>query len=250
MTASNLAALQQFVDRLLRRSPLAPEEQQAILGLRSHAVQVRAHRDVVSPGQEVAHACLVVEGLIARFDQMRDGRRQIVAFHLRGDMCDLHSVPVPIAGWGLEAITTTTLLHIPHVDLWNLATTWPAIALAFWRDTTADGSILAKWAANLGRRDAQSRLAHLLCEMGIRSEQAGLGTRTDFPFEATQSHVADALGLTSVHVNRTLQALRRSGMVRTEDRTIRIADREGLAFLAEFDPDYLLLPRLRRAIAA
>jgi CRP-like cAMP-binding protein len=250
MTSSNHAPLKHFVDRLLRRSTLGPQEQQAILNLRSHAVQARAHRDIVSPGDTVDHACLVVEGLVARFDQMSDGRRQIVAFHIRGDMCDLHSVPVPTAGWGLEALTTTTLLYIAHADLWGLVTGYPSIALAFWRDTTADGSILAKWTGNIGRRDAQSRIAHLYCEMALRAEEAGLGSRTHFLFEATQNQIADAMGLTSVHVNRMLQALRRSGAVRTEGRMVHVEDWERLASMADFDPEYLLLGKPETAIAA
>ena len=250
MASSNHAALRHFLDRLLRRSPLSAEEQQAILNLRSHAVQARARRDIVSPGHAVDHACLVVDGLVARFDQLSDGRRQIVAFYIRGDMCDLHSVPVPVAGWGLEALTTTTLLHVAHAELWRLAKAYPAIALAFWRDTTADASIFAKWTSNIGRRDAQSRLAHLFCEMGFRAEEAGLGRRTDFPFEATQNQLADALGLTSVHVNRMMQALRKQGVVRTEGRMVHVEDWNRLAFIAEFDPDYLLLRHPERAAAA
>jgi CRP-like cAMP-binding protein len=92
----------------------------------------------------------VVEGLVGRFDQMKDGRRQISALYIPGDMCDLHSTVMPVAGWGLEAITTTTVLHVPHYDLRNLATEFPNVALAFWRDTTADASVLAKWVGNSG----------------------------------------------------------------------------------------------------
>ena len=157
MTTSNHTPLRRFLDRLLRRSSLFEAEQRGILNLPSHASQVAAHRDIVSPGQRVDHACLVVDGLAARFDQMRDGQRQITALHIPGDMCDLQSVVAPTAAWGIAALTTTTVLHIPHRDLRALATSHPAIALAFWRDTTADASVLAKWLGNLGRRDARAR---------------------------------------------------------------------------------------------
>jgi CRP-like cAMP-binding protein len=162
MIALDDTPLKRFLDRLLRRSKLSAEERAAVLNVRSRASQVGAHRDIVSPGNKVDHACLVMEGLVGRFDQMRDGRRQITAFHIPGDMCDLQSVVSPVAGWGLEALTTTTILHIPHGDLRRLAVDHPAVALAFWRDTSADASIFAKWVANVGRRDALSRLAHLL----------------------------------------------------------------------------------------
>jgi CRP-like cAMP-binding protein len=240
MHSSNHSAISRFLERLLRRSPLSAEEQAAILALRSHASQVAAHRDIVSLGEQVQHSCLVVEGLVGRFDQMRDGRRQITALHIPGDMCDLHSVVSPIAGWGLEALTTTTILHVPHQDLRNLVTAHPGIALAFWRDTTADASVLAKWIGNLGRRDAASRIAHLFCEVGMRMEQAGLGTRTQFRLPMTQTQIADAMGLTPVHVNRTMQTLRRDQIVRTEQRTIHVDNWARLSEIAEFDPEFLL----------
>lgn len=236
-------ALPRFVSRLLRRSTLSREEQGAILGLSCFAQECRANYDLVSPGQTVDHSCLVARGLAARYDQMADGRRQITAFHIEGDMCDLHSLACPTAGWGIIAMARTTVLKVPHAELRHLVADYPAIALAFWRDSIADASILAKWVGNLGRRGAQARVAHLFCEMGLRMEVAGLGSREHFWLDVTQGNLADALGLTSVHINRTLQALRAKGLVRTQGRTIYIDDWARLADLAEFDPTYLLLGR-------
>lgn len=250
MLTSNHSALQGFLQRLLLRSRLTPEEQSAILNLRSHAAQVSGHRDVVSPGQVVDHACLVVDGLVGRFDQMKDGSRQITALHIPGDMCDLHSVVSPVAAWGLGAITTSTILHVPHEELRAAAVAYPAIALAFWRDTTADASVLAKWIANVGRKDALARLAHLLCEVGVRMEQAGLGARRSYSLPITQAQLADALGLTAVHVNRQLRALREGGLVRTDQRTVQIENWGKLAEIAEFDPEFLLIEPLLEQQAA
>jgi CRP-like cAMP-binding protein len=241
MPSFNHAALTRFLERLLRRSCLSAEEQAEILGLKSHVAQADNHRDIVRPGMKVDHACLVVAGLVGRFDQMADGQRQITAIHIPGDMCDLHSVVSPIAGWGLEALTTTTILRIPHADLRELAMRYPAIALAFWRDTTADASIFAKWVSNIGRREARARLAHLFCELGMRMEQAEVGTRTDFPMPIAQVQLADALGLTPVHVNRTLQMLKREGIVAKNDKTIHVSDWTSLAAIAQFDPAFLLI---------
>lgn len=244
MVSSNHTALARFLHRIVRRSRLSSAEQSAILNLRSHASQAAAHRDILSPGKKVDHACLVVDGLVGRFDQMADGHRQITAMHIPGDLCDLHSVVAPVSAWGLEALTTTTVLHIPHRDLRALMTAYPAVALAFWRDSTADASILAKWVANIGRKDARARLAHLFCEMGVRMEQAGLATRTEYDFPVTQAQLGDAMGLTQVHVNRTIQGLRRDGVLRTSHRTIHIDDWDALASMAEFDPDFLLVEPL------
>jgi CRP-like cAMP-binding protein len=240
-------AIGKFVARLLRRSMLSSEEAHALLNLSFRAAQLPAHADIIYPGETVSHACLVAKGLVGRFDQMRDGKRQIAAFHIPGDMCDLHSVVAPTAGWGMGALSATTVLFVPHAELRKLALGYPNVSLAFWRDSTADASVLAKWVGNLGRQEARARLAHLLCETGVRLELAELGTRSSFVLEATQEQLADALGLTAVHVNRTMQALRRDGLVATHGRTIEIADWQRLAQVADFDPAYLLLDLPTRA---
>jgi CRP-like cAMP-binding protein len=231
--------LEMFLRRLMRRFALTGEEQSAIRGLSGKVEKIAAGRDVVVPGENTGHSCLVVGGLMSRFDVLLDGRRQTVALHIPGDMCDLHSVPVPTSGWGLEALTASTLLFVPHEELRALVRD-PALALAFWRDTTVDGSILAKWVANLGRKQAAPRLAHLFCEIGVRMEQAGLGSRSEFALPMTQAQLADVVGLTSVHLNRTLRALAHEGVTFAR-KTVRIADWDSLAEMAEFDPTYLLL---------
>lgn len=240
MAAPPSDPLRLFVDRLLLRSPLSEEEQAAILALPAEQHEVLLGEDLVVPGEKTQHSCLVAAGMMSRFDAMRDGRRQIVSFYLPGDMCDLHSVAVPTSGWGLQALTPMTVLLIPHEALRVLVAN-PNLALAFWRDTTADGSILAKWIGNLGRKQAIPRLAHLFCEMGVRSEKAGLGSRSDFQLPITQAQLADAAGLTPVHLNRTLKALKAEGVTFIGKR-VSIAEWERIAAMAEFDPAYLLLP--------
>ena len=132
------------------------------------------------------------------------------------------------------------MLFVPHEPLRKLIED-ANLALAFWRDTVVDGSILAKWVSNLGRKAAPPRVAHLFCEIGIRMEHAGLGTRTEFDFPMTQAQLADVVGLTSVHLNRTLKGLAAKGVTFAR-KTVRIADWDLLAAMAEFDPAYLLLP--------
>lgn len=232
--------LEMFLRRLLRRSVLSAAEQTAIRSLPGRIARIPVGREVIVPGEHTDEACLVVRGLMSRLDVLLDGRRQIVALYIPGEMCDLHSVPVPTSGWGLEALTTSTLLFIPHAALLEL-TRDASLALAFWRDTTVDGSILAKWVANLGRKQAPPRVAHLFCEIGTRMEQAGLGSRDNFALPMTQMQLADVVGLTSVHLNRTLKLLESHG-VKFARKSVRIADWEALAHMAEFDPTYLLLP--------
>lgn len=243
------SALRRFLARLLCRSPLDGEEQQAILSLGGRSYEVAPRVDVVTLGETVDYACLVEKGMAARFDQMRNGLRQITAFHIPGDMCDLHSVVAPTAAWGIAALTHSTIVRVPHSRLLELVETYPGIALAFWRDGIADASILAKWVGNLGRQDARSRLAHVICEFGVRMEEAGLGSRTAFDLQLTQEQLADAMGLTPVHVNRTLQRLRSEGLLSFLNRRVEIPDWQRLVAVAEFDPAFLLLGPLSEASA-
>lgn len=238
--ADHAADLSRFLKRLTRHSRLAPEEIDAVTSLKFRTAPVGPHRDIVSPGQTVNEACYVAAGLVGRFDQMLDGSRQITAIHIPGDMCDLHSVVLPTASWSLTALTRSITLRIPHEDLRALALERPNVAIAFWRDTALDAAVIGKWYGNLGSKNAQARFAHLFCEMGMRMEFAGLAERTGYPFPIVQSDLADATGLTAVHVNRTLQAMRETGVVEFRDRRVTIPDWAALAKLAEFDDSYLL----------
>jgi CRP-like cAMP-binding protein len=238
---SSAAPFGRFLAKLLRHSSLGDEERQAILGLPMRPAQIRANADIVRLGETVDHACLVVEGLVGRFEQTSEGRRQITSLHVPGDMIDLHSVVVPKSTAALQALSTTTVLRVPHDALRDLAERFPAIGYAFWRECSIEAAILSQWVANVGRRDAQGRLAHLFCELALLMEQAGLGSRSAFALEATQTHLADALGLTPVHVNRTLQALKAAGIVRVENRIVHIDNWKALAALGDFDASYLSL---------
>lgn len=230
---------QLFLDRLLSRSALSAAERAAILGLPAHAAQVQAGRDFVRSGEKVDHACLIVDGIAGRFGQNREGERQITALHIAGDMADLHSVVQPRAGSALQALSTLTLLRVPHQALRDAAGRHPAILEAFWRDCMVDASVLSQWVVNVGRRDARSRLAHLLCEMAVRLMADRQPGAILFEFPVTQAQLADATGLTSVHVNRTLKSLRQDGLVFISDRIVHILDWDRLAALGEFDAAYL-----------
>lgn len=234
-------AIRLFLERLMRRSALTLEEQSAILKLDGSQHRYAAHADIVSPGEHVESACLVARGLVGRYDQRLDGQRQVTSFYIPGDMCDLHSVVAPKASWSITAVTAATVIRIPHRLLRDLCVRFPSIALAFWRDGTVDASIFAKWVGNLGRKSARERITHLLCEMGLRLEAAGLGTRASFELPVTQSQLGDATGLTPVHVNRTLQEIRSKGLLSFSQGRVEIPNWAAFTAIAEFDPAYLML---------
>lgn len=236
---SNRSALDLFVRRLRRHSKLNEVERNAVLGLAAVPAQISAHVDFVRLGETVQHACLVSEGLVGRFGQTAEGKRQFVSVHVPGELIDLPSVMMPQSTTALNALTASTIYKIPHADLRDLGFHYPAIAAAFWRDCVVDARIVAQWLVNVGRRDARSRVAHFLCELAARYRMMDQSDGRTFRLPMTQEQIGDALGLTSVHVDRTLMALRADGLVTFERGEVQILDPEGLARGAEFDPAYL-----------
>ena len=243
--------LQLFLDRLTSRSVLTAEEQQAVLNLPGHAEQVQSNRDFVPLGTRVDHACLIVAGIVGRFDQNGRGERQITAMHVPGDMCDLHSVVQPLPTSALQALSVATILRVPHAAIRAVAARYPAVAEALWRDCMVDAAILSEWVVNVGRRDAKTRIAHLLCEMATRLHDTRSGNDFVFDLPVTQAQLAEATALTAVHVNRTLQSLRADGLIEWHQRIIRVPQWDALMSRGEFDPAYLqarLLPEQRLRI--
>lgn len=233
-------ALNQYLKRLQAHSVLADDEQQAILTLPGETSTVVAHRELVRPGDQVDRAILVCHGLLGRYDLMRDGSRQITALHVPGDLCDLHSVVAPTTGWGINALEDAGIYTIPHNAIRQLVTVYPNLAMVFWRDATLDASILAKWVANIGRKSALARIAHLLCEIGLRLEAAGLGHHKNFALSLTQEQIGDMVGLTPVHENRTIKALREQRLVTIVHGRVDVLDWGQLTLIADFVPTYLL----------
>ena len=222
-----------------------------MLGLDGQLKNFPAHTDFVRHGEQVHHGCLVVDGLVGRFGQSGEGARQTTCLYIAGDMCDLPSVVSPKSAWGLAALTRSTILRVAHADLRRIAAAHPGVAEALWRDCVADGSIFSEWVVNVGRRDALTRVSHLLCEMAIRSERAGLGERQAFPLAITQSDLSDATGLTGIHINRTLKTLRDHCGVTMKSGAVRVPDWEKLVATGDFDDGFMLLdgpsPRIAEA---
>ncbi|WP_442679436.1 Crp/Fnr family transcriptional regulator [Sphingomonas sp. ASY06-1R] len=235
------AALTLFLDRISARSLLSDDERAAVLALPGDVAVIDANRDLVSLGEIVDRTCLVGDGLMARFGETRDGSRQISALYIPGDMPDLYSYVLPRSSWALTALTKTTVVRVPHAAIHALVEKSPSLGKAFWRDCTLDGAITAEWILNIGRRNARARIAHLFCEMAARYERIGMLDGMSFAFPINQAHLADAVGLTAIHVNRTLAALRKAEIVSVSGRTVKVMDWNALRSAADFDSRYLQL---------
>lgn len=221
---------------------LSAEDGGAIEQLRAApTVDAPARSDIVREGDAPMAARLVLSGLACRYKDLPDGRRQIVGFFLPGDFCDLNVSLLRRMDHSIGAITQVRYLAIPPEQLHGLAEQRPRMAQALLRHELVAASIQREWLLNVGQRTARERVAHLLVELFVRLRAANLarGDTCDFPL--TQTDLADATGITSVHVNRTLQELRRDGLIELASRKLRILDIERLKRLAMFNPNYLHL---------
>lgn len=229
--------------RLLRKleglAPLTSKEQQAVLGLPMVVRRYTRGQDIHRDGDHPQECCLLLEGFTSRYKLLPDGRRQITAFHVPGDMPDLHTLHVPTMDHSIAAMMPTRAAFILHRDLRHLMANHPGLLHAFWCDTLIDAAIARAWMTGIGRRSALERMAHLICEMLLRFESIGLARNRSFRLPAGQVELGDTLGLSTVHVNRVLQDLRRSGLITWTGTLVTVLAWEELQAVGSFDAAYL-----------
>jgi CRP-like cAMP-binding protein len=232
-----------LIMKLEHGAHLTDGDRTVLQDLTSRTRRVARHSDISPEGQRPENVHLVMEGFACRYKTLRDGRRQIVAFLVPGDFCDLH---VAILGEMDHSIGTgwgCTIVDIPRATIEDLTAHHPRITRALWWATLVDEATLREWLVNMGQREAERQTAHLVCELLVRLQMVGLVTEDSFEFPITQEDLADTLGVTSVHVNRVLQDLRAQGLLEWKSKRLRIPDVERLMAFAEFDPKYLHLKR-------
>lgn len=225
--------------KLNRLAKLDDGDRRAIASLPFKVGAAGPGTHLVREGDRVTECCLLLDGYAFRYKMAANGNRQIVSFHLPGDVLDLQHILLDRADHNVQTLTGATIGWVPVRALTAVIDERPTIARALWRDTLIDAAIFREWVLNVGRRDAKARIAHMLCEFAVRREAAGLGTPERFELPMSQEHIADATGLTAVHVNRMLMALARDGVIDRDKREVRIADWDRMRREAGFDVDYL-----------
>lgn len=228
--------------KLCVRSTFTDEERAVLLTLPVGEMRVKARASIVDDGETASRSCVLLGGMACGYKLLPDGSRQILSFYLAGDIVDLHSTVLKGAGHSIEALGPVRVAYIPHEALLDAAAQHRGIAWSLWREAVVHGAICHEWLLNNGQRDAYGRLAHLFCEMLVRMNAVGLACGESYLFPANQSELADATGLTTVHINRMMQRLRAEGLISTRGFEITIEDWNGLAGAASFDPAYLCLP--------
>jgi CRP-like cAMP-binding protein len=226
---------------------LVEDERRALETLPMQVVVIKEDQDIVRQGDRPTRSCLILSGFTCTYKMTTDGKRQIVSFSLPGDIPDLQSLHLTVLDTSIGTITSCRVGFIPHEALRDLCIRYPRIAAAFWREALIDASIFREWVLNVGRREGYQRMAHVLCELLVRLRAVGLAEDHTCTLPITQSEFADAVGLTTVHVNRMLQQLRADGLIELKGDNLRIPNWEKLKQAGEFDPAYLHLERLEAA---
>jgi CRP-like cAMP-binding protein len=231
----------ELIQKLARRDVLSAEERTWLASLVGPTKNYPAGTALVREHERLHESTLLVSGIAARYAVLRDGMRQITALHVAGDFIDLHSLLLKVMDHAIDALTDCTVVQVPHQKLVETTERFPHLSRVLWLDTVIDGATHRRWMTAMGRQDGAARLAHLLCELYLRLQQVGLASDEEFDLPLTQAVLGDVLGLSTVHVNRLIALLRRSGLISWSGRRVAILDWEGLADLAEFDPTYLRL---------
>ena len=204
---------------------------------------------ILKEGKKADVVLLVVSGLVARCKVLSEGRRQIMAFLIPGDLCDVEGFVLNAMDHDIVAVTETVCAHLAVAEVEEILTESSALTRALWWSTMTDCAVLRERIVDHGSRDARERICHLLYEMLVRYRVVGLANSHSFPFPVTQEQLADATGMTSVHVNRILSDLKAEGLLRWKDKTVTILDVPRIKEIAQFDACYLHLERTYRGDA-
>jgi CRP-like cAMP-binding protein len=239
MSQHSHSPLSPLLRRLETFVQLTDEEGQAVADLPHTLRELGPDQDIGREGDRPSQCCLVVEGFAYRYKVSPTGKRQIFSIHLPGEVPDLQSLHLHTLDHTLSTLSRAKLAFIPHQAIRGLCADHPRLSGALWRETLVDGAIFREWMMGIGRRGAVGRVAHFMCELVERMAAIGRAERAACAFPMTQGELADMLGLSAVHINRTLQELRRTGLIRLSGATLNVLDWPGLVKTGEFDAAYL-----------
>jgi CRP-like cAMP-binding protein len=220
---------------------LTEEERAALEGAISEVQTLEPRYTLVRANEPVSRSTLLIEGLMCRFIDDRNGIRQLVAIHVPGDFVDLHAYPLKTLEHDVGTLSACTVAFIPHRSIDAILAGNQDLARKLWFSTLLDAAMHRAWTFRLGRLNALGRVAHFLSETNARLEAVGLSDGNRFALPMTQVDLGEACGLTNVHVNRVIRHLREEGLCNFRSSLVEILDRERVARIGQFEPDYLYL---------
>lgn len=234
---------ERVVRRLESRSRLDEADREAVRALPLQRQMLEPAAYLVREGEPPEMCAVLLSGFAYRHKVTATGERQIIAVHMPGEFLDLQNSLLEVADHNVQALTRIEVATIPVAALRRLAIQRPRVAQAMWIDTLVDAAIFREWIVNVGRRNSTSRIAHLLCEFALRLRAAGLAQGYRYELPMTQEQIADASGLTPVHVNRVLKELGRMGLIARQKRAVEIVDWDRLRQIGDFTTRYLHFDR-------
>lgn len=241
-----------FTQRFLkdkRGVSLEPQERAALEQAISEIRTLAPRTTLVRAGETLHQSTLLVEGIMSRYIDDRNGLRQLVAVHVPGDFVDLHAFPLKVLDHDLATMTAATVATVPHVALEEVLADHPGMARKLWFATLIDAAIHRAWLFRLGRLDAVGRVAHFLCEINARLCSVGLSDGRRFALGLTQADLSEICGLTTVHINRVMRQLRDDRLCVFRSSLVEILDLERLTARGQFKPDYLYIDAPTRVSA-
>lgn len=235
--------IEKLLLKLRARDEVGPAEQAALLEMVETVKDVPADTVLVHEGDELSNSTLLISGMMSRYKDLRDAGRQISAIHIPGDFVDLHSFTLKVLDHNILTMTDCRIGLVPHDRLTRITENFPHLTRLLWFTTTLDAAMHREWELSLGRRSAIARTAHLFCELMTRLTVIGMADADGYDLPVSQVELAECLGLTSVHVNRTLKELRQQGIVEFRNRRVIVLNRAEMERVAEFRPNYLYLSK-------
>ncbi|UVO49459.1 Crp/Fnr family transcriptional regulator [Sphingomonas sp. SUN019] len=235
-----------FVEKLLCYAELSSEDIALAERVTSNPRKVGARQDLIREGDRPGPVFVMLEGWACRYKILPEGGRQIVAFLMPGDTCDMHVAVLAQMDHSIQTLSASRVAMISRAEMHELVTTRAQIAHALWSTQLVDESTMRAWIVSMGRRDGEARVAHLMCELFVRARNIGLIRGNTLEIPVSQVILADSLGMTPVHINRILRRLRIAGLMELGRGKLTILDPPGLVKVAGFDETYLH-NRMRRA---
>jgi CRP-like cAMP-binding protein len=211
---------------------------------------VRSRRDIIREGEQPRFVNLIVDGWAIRYKMLEDGRRQIIAFLIPGDLCDLDIWMIGEMDHSIGALTEVRIAQLPPESVEQIQQGHPRIAKGLMWDMLVQAAIQREWTVSLGQRSAIERIAHLICELFTRLDMIELCVDSTCQLPITQTDLSEATGITPVHVNRTIQELRAQGVIEWKGREVHVPDMDSLKRIAMFNDNYLHLRREGALLAA
>lgn len=227
--------------KLETHSRLGEDDRKAILGLPCSVRTIEAHGYTLREGEKPDVCAVLLEGFAYRQKLTSDGGRQILALHIPGEALDFQNLFLDESDHNVQMLTRGKVAEVPRVELQALARSRAGVSHAILTTILVEASIFREWIVNVGRRDSRTRLAHVLCEFAVRLEAQGLAEEYGYELPMTQEQLADVLGLTPVHVNRTIKALEAEGVIARKVRSISFPNWERMREIGDFNQRYLHL---------